>query len=186
MKKRLFIAINLAPEPQKQVGYLLDQLQDFPDLKTVPRDQLHLTLIFLGDTDENEIPVLQQVLDKTVSTAPVFAIEINQPTLFANDQDFRGIWLPIKPNPTLDQLVSDLRIKLRAAGFSVDPKPFAAHITLARAKTGLANAAIQQWLADWQSYSFPASPVTAVILYSSQLTPAGPIHTPEHTAAIDS
>jgi len=183
MKKRLFIAINPAPELQTQLGYLIDQLRDFPELKPVAKDQLHLTLIFLEDVDDQRIPELADILDALPKTP--FTLEVDPPTFFSTNSQlqaansFHGIWMPIRDNPDLNQLANDLRDKVKSAGFVIDYKPFSAHITLTRSKTDRASSQLQQWTADWADYQFPVSPVNTITLYSSQLTPTGPVHTPE-------
>jgi len=237
MKKRLFIAINLAPELEKQLGYLLDQLRDFSYLKTTAKNQLHLTLAFLGDTDEEHIPELADILD-ALPKIP-FTLELGPPALFPTNpqltthnsqlrrpsrspwpveapgrsrlgEGWRGIWLAIKPNPALIQLADNLRTQLNSTGFALDPKPFNGHITLARhrlqrdphrrwrdpAKCGDANGGgaktdrispeLRQWLSDWANANLPASPVSEITLYSSQLTPTGPVYTPEHCTQLSS
>jgi len=201
MKKRLFIAINLAPELEKQLGYLLDQLRDFPYLKTADKNQLHLTLAFFGDIDEDKIPIIADILNKLSQETTGIILEPLPPELISpphhspslhsqlnthNSQlsPFRGIWLAIKPNPALEQLANNLRAQLNSAEFAPDPKPFNGHITLARSKTDRLSPELQQWLSDRANTNFPASPVSKVILYSSQLTPTGPVHTIEFSVKV--
>ena len=201
MKKRLFIATNLAPELEKQLGYLLDQLRDFSYLKTADKNQLHLTLAFLGDTDETKMPTITNILNKLSREETSITLEPLPPELISpprhspslhsqlnthNSQlsPFRGIWLAIKPNPALIQLADNLRARLNSAGFPLDPKPFNGHITLARSKTDRLSPELQQWLSDWANTNLPTSPVSEIILYSSQLTPTGPLHTPEFSVKV--
>ena len=207
MKKRLFIATNLAPELEKQLGYLLDQLRDFSYLKTADKNQLHLTLAFLGDTDETKMPTITNILNKLSREETSITLEPLPPELISPPlhsprrpsrspwpveapgrsrlgEGWRGIWLAIKPNPALIQLADNLRARLNSAGFPLDPKPFNGHITLARSKTDRLSPELQQWLSDWANTNLPTSPVSEIILYSSQLTPTGPLHTPEFSVKV--
>jgi 2'-5' RNA ligase len=42
------------------------------------------------------------------------------------------LWLGLEPSPALEALAADLRAALAGTGETFDPKPFRAHLTLAR------------------------------------------------------
>ena len=60
---RSFIAIPLAPDVQRAAVRLIKRLSEPNDgIKWVPTDNLHLTLKFLGDVDNTEVPRVCDVL----------------------------------------------------------------------------------------------------------------------------
>ena len=60
-KTRLFIALNLSAVAQKKVCDICDSIER---IRWTKRSQLHLTLSFLGDTDNKMIPQLSEALSR--------------------------------------------------------------------------------------------------------------------------
>lgn len=93
------------------------------------RENLHLTLAFLGEQPESAVPQLRQAMERAVG-AP-FALTLAAPGRFRQE---RGDvwWIGAQPCPPLEALARRLRRELVQSGFSVDEKPFRAHVTLGR------------------------------------------------------
>lgn len=185
MMRRLFIAIEAPTALKTELGYMLDQLQLVRGLKPVRRDQLHLTLAFLGDVDTARIPGIKKVMNQVASITRPFDLAAKSPSLFLDLADFRGIWVPIEITAELSNLANILRAKLANAGLRPDSKPFAAHITLARAKNRTNLEEIQDLLKELSATRLPNSTANEIVLVSSQLTPNGPIYTTEHKEILD-
>ncbi len=99
------------------------------------QEAIHLTLAFLGEVPEENLPL------------PVRTAQLVHSTPFALDIDRLGHWArqrvlwagPASPCPALDALVGNLRRALVDAGFAVDDwnRGFTAHITLIRKLPGV-------------------------------------------------
>ncbi|MCG8651806.1 MAG: RNA 2',3'-cyclic phosphodiesterase, partial [Pirellulales bacterium] len=131
---RSFIAIPLAGEIRRGAVGLIQRLRQQDDgIKWVPTDNLHLTLKFLGEVDNIEIPnvcgVLRRVTEKIVPFELSFAgtggfPEIERPRiLFAGVRD---------ESQTLCELVADLETHLADLGFKPEPRDYRPHLTLGR------------------------------------------------------
>ncbi len=97
------------------------------------RENLHLTLAFLGDTDAALLPDLL-ALAADVRFAP-FALPLERVGYWKHN---RIIWCGAGEEPqALVELVEGLRARLTAAGMRYDPKPFVSHVTLVRNAAGL-------------------------------------------------
>ncbi len=180
MKKRLFIAIEPPHELKTELGYIVDQLATVHGLKPVKRDQLHITLAFLGDTDTARITSLKKIINKVARLTYPLKITPKPLSLFLNLADFRGIWLPVEMASELSNLANILRAELINSGLHPDPKPFNAHITLARAKSRVDMEELQSLLKELSHPPLPSGPANTIMLFSSQLTPQGHIYTNEH------
>lgn len=93
------------------------------------RDNLHLTLAFLGEQRIQDLPLLCAIVDTCV--VPAFALQLDHVGCFVRDK--RDIWwVGIAENPILDSLQQTLATRLREAQFPVEQRRFSAHITIAR------------------------------------------------------
>ena len=92
------------------------------------RDSIHLTLAFLGD-----IPA-ERVADAEAAAALVAGEPFTMPIdRLGHWKHNRILWAGCEDPPAaLAALVADLGERLRGAGFTLEMRPFAAHVTLLR------------------------------------------------------
>jgi 2'-5' RNA ligase len=95
---------------------------------TRPQD-MHLTLLFIGSADENELQAAAQALAEIVH-AP-FSLTVNGAKTFGNPQTPRIIYAAIADSAPLMELQQKIKGTVEEFGISLDPKPFVPHITLA-------------------------------------------------------
>jgi len=196
MKKRLFIAIELPDKLRTELDYIVDQLATVGGLKSVKKDQLHITLAFLGDTDTARITSLKKIMNKVarLTHEPKITPKLLSP--FLNLADFRGVWVPVETTPELSNLANILRAELINSGMHPDSKPFNAHITLARhrlqravgdsgTKSHVDLDELQSLLKELSHPPLPSGLANTITLFSSQLTPQGHIYTNEHESKLE-
>lgn len=100
--------------------------------RAMRRENLHLTLAFLGDTDAALVPDLL-ALAAQVRFAPV-RLPLDRVGYWKHN---RIIWCGASEEPqALVALVEDLRARITAADIRYDPKPFVSHVTLVRNAVG--------------------------------------------------
>jgi 2'-5' RNA ligase len=91
-------------------------------------EDLHLTLVFLGDVVAGRLPCVQAAADQ-VSVAP-FELTLTQHGYWRGP---RVSWLAPDQTPQpLSDLVDQLWTALADCGFTRESRPFSAHLTLAR------------------------------------------------------
>jgi RNA 2',3'-cyclic 3'-phosphodiesterase len=113
------------------------------------RENLHLTLAFLGATDAALVPDLLAVA-AGVRFDPV-RLPLDRAGYWQHN---RIIWCGASEDPpALTALVGDLRARLDAAGIGYDPKPFVSHVTLVRDAAGL-PAAVPWIPLVWEAADF--------------------------------
>jgi 2'-5' RNA ligase len=136
-----------------------------------PIHQLHITVHFFGEVDQQQLPVLTQIMEKTCQNETSFPLKLGRLGAFSRQKNSSVIWVGVDGElNSLFALEKKLRTKLIAHGFSLDDKRYKPHITIAR------NAN------DKQLPDFPVNPLTwtvdRILLFHSTLTPHGAIHTP--------
>ena len=101
--------------------------------RALRRENLHLTLAFLGDTEAARVPDLI-ALAAGVRFDPV-RLALDRVDYWKHN---RIIWCGAGEEPqTLTALVEVLRARLDATGLHYDRKPFVSHVTLVRDAAGL-------------------------------------------------
>ena len=96
--------------------------------RPVPEANIHLTLAFLGDVPEARMPELEAIAQAV--RFPAFELALDRLGSFRRA---RVAWIGcgVVP-PGLLSLESDLSARLRDAGFPLEDRPYAPHVTLAR------------------------------------------------------
>ena len=93
---------------------------------------MHLTLAFVGDTDDSNLPDLMRI-GGAIKAKP-FMLKIDTAHCFAKAQI---AWIgSLAPPPAMFDLQEKLKTKLADAGFFIDPRAFRPHVTVSRHITG--------------------------------------------------
>jgi RNA 2',3'-cyclic 3'-phosphodiesterase len=177
---RSFIAIPLSPEVQRNARRLLRDLREDKDgVKWVPEDNLHLTLKFLGDVVDREVPQVCQAIRRASATIEPFDLEFSSVGGFPTADRPRVIWSGISSGgEQLVELVTALETELAKLGFKPEPRDYRPHLTLGRVRSGSRSASTEvvERIARYQSRSLGAMPAEQVRLYASYLDTSGPTY----------
>ena len=104
-------------------------------LKLVERENLHLTLKFLGDVREGLLPEVAKAVSET-SFRP-FRMALRGVGVFPNLRRPRVIWAGITEGvEELTAIFRDLEPRLVDLDFKPESRPFSPHITIARVRSG--------------------------------------------------
>jgi 2'-5' RNA ligase len=127
--RRLFFALPLPLD----VRAALDHWQRAqPPARWSKAEGLHVTLAFLGERPAEGLPGLEALAAAVAARHRAFELRTTGLDGFPERERARILWLGLGASGPLDALAGDLRRALKAAGEAFDPKPFRAHITLAR------------------------------------------------------
>ncbi len=131
--KRLFIATKLKPDDNTlRIYNSMRRVLGYNKIRWVEPDNFHLTFKFLGNTPESKIPLVIDVIKKTVETYGIINMDINKVGIFGSRYNPRVIWLGIDENKQLKKLGLDLINNLDEVGFLKDRQNFVPHITVGR------------------------------------------------------
>ena len=95
------------------------------------RENLHLTLRFMGELAHADFTELQKIQDLVSKRHSPFELEISNIGVFERGQK-SIVWAGIKENQNLLQLQRDLEKEITVNGFRPENRPYKPHITLAR------------------------------------------------------
>lgn len=168
---RLFVAIELSDRVKQALVSLRTAV---PGAKWVPADQLHLTLAFLGEVDETAADQLSRSLAGVI--VPAFSLEFTTVGCFPNCNRPRVLWVGIKQNPHLNGLADHIRSVVLECGIPQEERPFTPHITLARLKQPATHHEVARILDQPHNHELPKVAVREFILFQSQLTSGGALH----------
>ncbi|HEY5707370.1 MAG TPA: RNA 2',3'-cyclic phosphodiesterase [Terrimicrobiaceae bacterium] len=173
MAKRLFIALEL-PERCRQTLTNLDP--HLKGLRWLPAEQLHVTMSFMGQVHSTQEESLRDALGEV--RVPAFFLPILGVGTFGKPRP-TVVWAGLgKAHPHLFALHKHIQDAVLHAGLEPDLKPFHPHITLGRAN-GVSSAVLQPFLRRYANTEFDLWKVTGFAMFSSVLSPEGPIHTVE-------
>lgn len=173
--KRIFIAIKIVPG-QKLAKIITSLKSDLAGerITWVDPANIHITLAFLGDTEEGRIGVLRTLLRERCSGFGAFAITLKGTGLFRNLNDPRVIWVGIDAPDKLIALNEKIKTGLGDKGFITDDKPFKPHLTLGRIKHVSDKGSLMDATAEYGDEIIQEIQVSEVILYESILRSSGP------------
>ncbi|MEK7361550.1 MAG: RNA 2',3'-cyclic phosphodiesterase [Pseudomonadota bacterium] len=104
--------------------------------RAMRRENIHLTLAFLGDTKASLVPDLIALARD--QAFPPLRLSLDRVGYWKHN---RIIWCGAEQDPpALTGLVSGLRARLDSGGIACDRKPFVSHMTLVRDAVGLDTA----------------------------------------------
>ena len=172
---RSFLSIDVEDEQiLSKVESILSSLSALGgDLKPVERENIHLTLKFLGNVSPSKVEEVKSALAQV--TFPPFSLEIKGAGAFPNLKRMNVIWVGVGEGWSQVELIFEQTENLlHRLGFSRETRPFSPHITVARVKSGRKRDEIAAFLGHLAEESFGTFPVESVRLKESILSPSGP------------
>jgi RNA 2',3'-cyclic 3'-phosphodiesterase len=170
---RTFVALPLPAEVKATIGGLRRGLPPPPrGLRWSPIGQAHLTLVFLGDLVDAELRSVAERTRGVAAATRAFDADLRGVGAFPRPERARVAWVGWGEGA---DAVAGLASSLRGAlDRPADRRPFAPHVTVARARTPLD---LRAWLAAAPPYRSPAWRIEAMEVVASELRPGGAIHT---------
>ncbi|HEX3755039.1 MAG TPA: RNA 2',3'-cyclic phosphodiesterase [Rhizomicrobium sp.] len=166
---RLFVALAL-PEPVAQSLLLIQG--GVPGARWQTREQLHLTLRFIGEVDGRDARALDDALSGIV--APAFEMQLHSVGQFGNKRP-DALWAGVRRNRALEHLQKKVDTAIHRVGQPQDAHKFTPHVTLARMRNP-ETGKVMEWLTHNALYTSDEFTVGAFCLYSSRLASDGSIY----------
>jgi 2'-5' RNA ligase len=169
--KRLFVAIDLPRTVQKS---LVDLDPHIHGVRWTQADQMHLTLGFFEDVAEDISLKFREKL--SAIDVGAFFLPIAGVGTFPPNSPPKIAWIGVgRGHPHLFQLHKRVQEAALGAGLEPELRAFHPHITLARCRN-VSPQLIRKFLQSNVDLDAGMIRVDSFHLYSSKLTPAGPIH----------
>ncbi len=176
---RLFVAVPFPADVKNELGKLIDDWRrEQGKITWVKKENLHLTLKFLGETPLEKLEVLKKNLTASLNGAAAFQVSLSGAGTFPNFNRARVIWVGVSEGgEKLAELCQKVEEAARPLGFPAEEREFSAHLTVGRVKDVRLTEGL---LAKVRACTFEAKGiiVSEAVLYQSELAPGGSIYTP--------
>ncbi|CCG08095.1 RNA 2',3'-cyclic phosphodiesterase [Pararhodospirillum photometricum] len=160
---RLFIGLGLPDAERARLGGLAVGM---PGVRWMPPASLHLTVRFLGETEEG----LAREIDTALQTlrAPPVPVRLEGLGVFGKGARRHTLWAGVAASPELGLLKGRVDAALRDLGLEADSRAFTPHVTLAR-MTRPHEERLQQFIEGHSLEVAGGFVAPAFVLYSSHL-----------------
>lgn len=177
--KRIFIALKI--EAGENLLRMISSYQDRlkkDQIKWTDTSNIHITIAFLGDTEEKTINAIISMLEEKCNGFGQFELILKGSGIFRNISDPRIIWTGIEPSEKLIQLNNLIINGLKELDIKMENRPYKPHLTIGRIKHLNSCELLKALIEEFQNYEIQLVPVNEVILYESILLTTGPVYKP--------
>jgi len=170
---RSFLALEVPRPDREKIRKIISRFQDrHLPIKWVEFENLHITVKFLGEIEENKTAGIATGLKELCGFFPSFKTCLSGLGCFPSPHNPRVLWAGVSQGEDkMRLLVHDLENLLVKHGIPRDDKQFHPHLTFGRIKTFCK-------VDDILDQEFMGDPFTvnSLVLFKSQLRPEGPLY----------
>ncbi|NLF24878.1 MAG: RNA 2',3'-cyclic phosphodiesterase [Deltaproteobacteria bacterium] len=172
---RLFVAVNLCDQVKAELLRLQEiLLRRCPEIRPIAAAQMHLTLKFLGEVEDANLPAARSAMQHAALQNASFTARLCGCGCFPEKGRLRVVWVGLDAaDGALTTLNQSLEECFEAGGFSREDRSFSAHITIGRARREGAGPKVRNVVAGLEPKPLE-QPVASISLIESRLEPAGP------------
>lgn len=174
---RVFLAIEI---DEKLLDKIDDVQKQFAEceapVKYVETENLHCTLKFFGEIDEDKVNDIIEVIENKIENHEPFKVNIKKSGVFPNERYIRVLWLGMEDVEPFSNLQKDLDEEFVKMGFKKE-RSYVPHLTIGRVKGAKNKAELLSKLKDLGNIEIGEMDINKIVLKKSELTPNGPIYT---------
>lgn len=136
MNIRTFIALEISDVIRNQITIIQKQLTNKgAELNWIKNENIHLTLRFLGEIDDNNHNKIFEAMNKVAENARCLNLSLTELGMFSDKYNPTVIWVGIGGEvEELRQVAERCDYYLTASGFEIEKRYFKPHITIGRIK----------------------------------------------------
>ena len=175
---RLFVALAL---PDAVASGLVMIQSGVPGARWQTREQMHLTLRFIGEVDGRDAAAIDDALS-TISASHL-TLQMKGVGEFGGKNP-RALWAGLAANDALLHLQRKIETAMQRIGLDAEPRKFTPHVTLARLR-GTPPGIVMDYLVDHALHASTPFEVGEFILFSSHLSPNGSLYRAEQTYPLE-
>lgn len=171
--RRLFIALDVPDDVKTKLLELKETVQLRNDYPWEAKDKLHITLCFLGEVDEDQIPSLENLVERLAKQRKI-GCRIPKFSFFGRPGNPNILYAAVNTEKKFRQLQRCLYKGLRELNIDTGAPRYKQHITLLRIKEKLEEGFVEAFSNfHFENISFFAS---EIVLYESTLLQTGSIY----------
>ena len=177
---RSFSAIELPEKIRTILSNIQDELkQARADVKWIKPENIHLTLKFLGEIEEDLVEKIRPILEGITQRNSSFSLQLSNLGAFPKLQYPRVIWIGVTNDQAVIGIAQDLEKQMIKIGLPAESRQFSSHITLGRVRSAQNRKALVERLEFLNKKSVSGQSqfkVLSLTFFKSTLTPQGPIY----------
>jgi 2'-5' RNA ligase len=174
---RLFVALVLPVSHREALAFACEEGKR-GGVRWVAARNVHLTLKFLGEVEEDKAEALKTALGAVAAASPPVTLSLAGRGCFPNARAPRVVWLGVGAGAAeVTALAEAVDEATSALGFEREKRRFKPHLTIGRLKKPKAGARVVAGkLEALRGFATPPAVAPALTLVKSTLTPAGSIY----------
>lgn len=180
--KRTFLAIPIpvgTEFPALMQGLQRNLEHERRNINWCKTNQIHLTLKFVGDTPDEDIPKIINACREVAKKHQPFTMDFNRTGIFGSNHSPRVLWLGMNEEPkALYDLESDVLDAFDNLGYLRDRQNFVPHLTLCRIKQLVDKPFFQQVYQGIEQKTYLHTQVNEIVYFQSFLQPTGAVYKP--------
>ena len=175
---RTFIAVEIPDAIKDGIAELESRLKRTgTDIRWVEPGNIHITLKFLGDIEQDRTAVVHEGLGAALVTIGPFDLKLGRVGAFPDLNRPRVFWVSVTAGrDELFAMQHSIEAELHARGFVREERPFSPHLTIGRVRSPRGLARLTE-LVRTTEFETEAFPVTRASVVKSDLRPDGPVYT---------
>ncbi len=172
---RAFVAANLNPDLQAALAMVQDRLRATrADVGWVRPENLHLTLKFLGQVEEERIGAIRDAIAAAAAGSGPVRLVFQGLGAFPNPRAARVVWIGLSHGAeVLAALQAGIEAALESLGFGREARPFTAHLTLGRVRGPARREQLARALAEAPTEALGEMVLDRIELMKSDLSAGG-------------
>ena len=184
---RTFIAVKINP-----VSELIDFINEWREvfegetIKWVDKDNLHLTLKFLGKTSKDQISEIENILMEIASQHFNFSFDLRGIGYFKTRGFPSVLFVGINDFWQMKVIAEELENRLSDLGLVKDKREFKPHLTIGRIKYLKNKKRFYEFVEKYKDKSIQKVLVSGIIFYQSILKQQGPEYIPLQITQLNS
>ena len=179
---RLFLAIPIDKQILDALTGAVDRLRETrAPVRWVRPEGMHLTMKFLGDTDQELIDPLVESLTRVCAPIMPFPMAVTGTGAYPNLRRPRVLWTGVVENSgTLERLWTGVEREAEKFGWEREKRRFSPHVTIGRVKGNMNITRLSKAMEEIKDEHWGDQEVGEMVLYSSELKPGGAVYEKVH------
>jgi len=172
---RTFIAVDLDEIIKNELNAFIQKLRGLPvNIRWAKSNGMHLTLKFLGEIKEEQVPDINKLLEITTAGFESFSLNIKGTGWFPPGNRIpRILWAGCQENETIMSLQRTIENDLEKMHFKREKRKYHPHLTLGRVKSNKNINKVIDELIRQKDKDFGSMEVAKVTFFQSILKPTG-------------
>lgn len=166
---RTFIAVEIGSPAREVLLRLLKQLEgELPGVRWTQPDQLHLTLKFIGEIDNRDLPEICNQLRAACAGVEAFSVTLKGLGAFPKNKPPRVLWVGFDDGVDSLKLINErLEKSLGNVGVPSEGRAYVPHLTFGRINRGADQEQILTRISRDKETGFATFDISDVLLMAS-------------------